>query len=262
MPVLGMPTLIEKPTLIEACALCHDLGLSFVELNMNLPAFADVSAISRVEIRAMREQYGIFFTLHLDERMDLCDFNPLVRGAYLETLRRALDLALETNMPLLNMHFSKGVYFTLPEKKVHLYEQKRESVENALNEVKTLVAQTVGNENVKVCIENTEGFAPFVAGDVESLLSDSHFSLTLDVGHRFVAPERAEYEAFYEKHEDKLRHIHLHDAKGGKNHLPLNTGELDWRAALSFADAHACTTVIEVKTISALTQSVHLLQHE
>lgn len=260
MPILGMPTLIEKPTLTESCELCHDLGLSFVELNMNLPEFSDISAIDKGELCAAQEKYGIFFTLHLDERMDLCDFNPLIRNAYLETLRRALDLALETNMPVLNMHFSKGVYFTLPERRVHLYQQERASVEKALDAAKTLVARTVGNGHVKVCIENTEGISPFVAGDVEFLLSDPHFALTLDVGHCHAAPERADYEAFYAKNEAHLRHIHLHDAKGAKNHLPLGTGDLDWRSILTLADARSCTTVIEVKTVSALTDSVRLLQ--
>ena len=34
---LGMPTLIESPAPAECAALCHALGLSFIELNMNLP---------------------------------------------------------------------------------------------------------------------------------------------------------------------------------------------------------------------------------
>ena len=33
----GMPTLIENRTLEDNIALCKELGLSFVELNMNFP---------------------------------------------------------------------------------------------------------------------------------------------------------------------------------------------------------------------------------
>ena len=33
----GMPTLIENDTLADNIALCRELGLSFVELNMNFP---------------------------------------------------------------------------------------------------------------------------------------------------------------------------------------------------------------------------------
>ena len=35
----GMPTLIENRTLEENIALCKELGLSFLELNMNFPEY-------------------------------------------------------------------------------------------------------------------------------------------------------------------------------------------------------------------------------
>ena len=35
----GMPTLIELDDLEDAMKLCNELGLSFVELNMNLPQY-------------------------------------------------------------------------------------------------------------------------------------------------------------------------------------------------------------------------------
>lgn len=34
---IGMPTLIELPDIDASANLCHELGLQFVELNMNLP---------------------------------------------------------------------------------------------------------------------------------------------------------------------------------------------------------------------------------
>ena len=35
----GMPTLIETNTLRECAKLCSELGLDFIELNMNLPQY-------------------------------------------------------------------------------------------------------------------------------------------------------------------------------------------------------------------------------
>ena len=34
----GMPFLLDTATLEDACRLCRELGLSFVELNANFPA--------------------------------------------------------------------------------------------------------------------------------------------------------------------------------------------------------------------------------
>lgn len=39
MLTFGMPTLIETNTLEECVDLCKQLNLSFLELNMNLPAY-------------------------------------------------------------------------------------------------------------------------------------------------------------------------------------------------------------------------------
>ncbi len=36
---LGMPTLIELNTLEDNAKLCKELGLDFIEINMNLPQF-------------------------------------------------------------------------------------------------------------------------------------------------------------------------------------------------------------------------------
>ena len=35
----GMPTLIENRTLAENISLCKELGLNFIELNMNFPEY-------------------------------------------------------------------------------------------------------------------------------------------------------------------------------------------------------------------------------
>lgn len=90
----GMPTLIEKETLEENIALCKRLGLRFIELNMNFPEYQ----LDQLERHASRfaelaERAGIYYTIHLDENMNVADFNPLVREAYLETVRRTIQVA-------------------------------------------------------------------------------------------------------------------------------------------------------------------------
>jgi len=46
---------------------------AFVELNMNLPEYQadrlDVAALRRIA-----EKYGIYYTIHLDENLNPCDF--------------------------------------------------------------------------------------------------------------------------------------------------------------------------------------------
>ena len=68
MARLGMPSLPLLGGLDAHARLCLELGLSFVELNMNLPAF-HANALDASALRAWMRQ-GVDFTLHLDERLD------------------------------------------------------------------------------------------------------------------------------------------------------------------------------------------------
>ncbi|MGN1249962.1 MAG: sugar phosphate isomerase/epimerase family protein [Candidatus Spyradocola sp.] len=252
----GMPTLVELAGAERNAALCAELGLRFVELNMNLPEYADVAGIDRALLRSLAEKHGVYFTLHLDERMDVCDFNPLVRAAYLETLRRALELAGELHMPILNLHFSSGVYFTLPDRKVWLYERQSGAFEEALDEFRALVDAHCPR-GTRVCIENTDGFPAFARRGIEGLLDSPNFGLTLDVGHMHAIGDADA--PFYAAHMERLAHMHLHDAAGRKNHLPLGAGDLDWREKIALAEAHGARAVVEVKTPDALRSSVEAL---
>lgn len=89
---LGMPTLIERPEPEDCARLCRELGLQFVELNMNLPLYQpDRMDIAKLE--AVSRQYGIYYTIHLDENLDVGDFNPYVAQAYARTVRETIAIA-------------------------------------------------------------------------------------------------------------------------------------------------------------------------
>ena len=75
----GMPTLIENKTLAQNIALCRELGLSFIELNMNFPEYQLDRLESWEEFYRPAEESGIYYTIHLDENLNIADFNPLVR---------------------------------------------------------------------------------------------------------------------------------------------------------------------------------------
>ena len=92
MPRFGMPALIELDSLEESAALCRELGLSFIELNMNFPQY-QMDVMNMAHLRDIAQRYGIFYTLHLDDHMNVADFNPLVSGAYQDTVVAAVELA-------------------------------------------------------------------------------------------------------------------------------------------------------------------------
>ena len=89
----GMPTLIENKTLDDNIRLCKDLGLKFIELNMNFPEY-QIDKLEETDVfLGAAKQANIYYTIHLDENLNIADFNPLVSEAYLETVRRTIEVA-------------------------------------------------------------------------------------------------------------------------------------------------------------------------
>ena len=70
----GMPTLIENKTLEENIALCKELGLNFIELNMNFPEYQTDRLEDTAKLIALAEEADIYYTIHLDENLNIADF--------------------------------------------------------------------------------------------------------------------------------------------------------------------------------------------
>ena len=255
--LFGMPTLIEEESLTGCAALCGELGLSFIELNMNLPAYQP-GRIKVKTLRAIAETYGLDFTIHMDENLNPFDFNPLVARAYQATLLRTIDLAQQLNVSVINLHLCPGVWFTLPQQKVFLYEKYEKIYRSNVREFRSLCQQAVGENGPLLCLENTNWqAASFLQRTVDMLLESPIFALTYDVGHDFVAG--GQDGMFIIERKDRIGHIHLHDALPDSDHLPLGTGQVDISRTLSLADKAGCRVVLETKTTAALKQSVAYL---
>ena len=269
----GMPTLIENKTLEDNIALCNELGLSFVELNMNFPEY-QIDKIEDVNWFCKKaDEAGVYYTIHLDENLNVADFNPLVRDAYLETVRRTIEVAKhfvglknkygKKDQPLiLNMHMHHGIYITLPDEKVQMYERDFDVyMEYILNFIHAC-EEWIGHEDIKIAIENTDGFREYEKKAIERMLESKYFILTWDIGHSKAIGEVDEKFIFDNK--DKLGHFHIHDGseKPPKNHLALGDGEIDLKERLDLANACNARCVLETKTVEALRKSVKWLKTE
>ena len=266
-----MPTLIENRTLEDNAALCAELGLSFVELNMNFPEY-QVARLERTsELLRLGERAGIYFTIHLDENLNIADFNPLVAAAYRETVRRTVAVA-KALLPLkdrfgdpaqpltLNMHMHHGVHITLPDRKVQLYDRDLDTYMPSFATFRSLCEEWIGDSPLRLVVENTDGFRAYERRAVEYLLQSPVFGLTWDVGHSKATGERDV--PFLLAHEDRLLHFHIHDATEAppRNHLALGDGDIDLHARLALARRLGARCVLETKTVEALRRSVGWLR--
>jgi sugar phosphate isomerase/epimerase len=250
----GMPTLLELNTLEENIALCKELGLKFVEINCNVPEF-QVEKMDPETLMNFSASTGIYFTFHLDEYLSITDPNMKISEAYIQSVINSIEFAKKARIPNLTMHFINGVVFTLPHKKVYVYEKYSEYYLERLRVFRDRVTQAIGDAPVKLCIENVTGFETYMKDGIEMLLESKAFGLTYDCGHnhRYHHTDQA----FLEKYADRINHMHLHDCIGLNDHQALGTGDLDLRKELTFVDGKAKGVVIEVKTVEGLRKSMN-----
>ena len=262
----GMPTLIENRTLQDNIDLCSSLGLHFIELNMNFPEY-QLSCLEEPDaLIHAAEGAGIYFTIHLDENLNIADFNPLVTGAYLETVRRSVEAAKkllclrdrfgDISQPLtLNMHMHHGIFITLPDRKVQMYERDFDTYMESFMRFRSLCEEWIGNSGIMIAVENTDGFREYEKKAVRFLLESPKFGLTWDIGHSKAAREADV--PFLLEHRNRLIHFHIHDAaeKPPRNHLALGDGEIDLEARLRLSESRRARCVLETKTVEALERS-------
>lgn len=250
----GMPTLIEIDSIEETMQLCRKLGLSFVELNMNLPQYQVEHLEELTFLKSLKEKYEIGYTIHLDENLNVCDFNKSVAKAYIDTVERTIQAAKDLDVPVLNMHMNHGVHFKLPDRKVQLFEQYFEDYMESWRKFRTICEKLIGDSDIKICIENTDGYRDYEKSAIRYLLQSKVFGLTWDIGHSNAVLNIDE--KFIMDNSDKLYHFHIHDSLEEKVHIALGTGEIDLAQRLGIAKDYKCRCVVETKTIESLNKSV------
>ena len=269
----GMPTLIENHTLEENIDLCSSLGLNFIELNMNFPEYQVRSLEQTDRLSDLADKAGIYYTIHLDENLNIADFNRLVSEAYLETVRCSIEVAKkllplrdlygDISQPLtLNMHMHHGIYITLPDRKVQMYERDFDTYMSSFSLFRSKCQEWIGDSDVRITVENTDGFREYEKKAIEFLLESPKFGLTWDIGHSKATGERDV--PFIMQHKEKLIHFHIHDGSEipPKDHLALGDGEIDLKERLCLAGERNGRCVLETKTVAALKKSVCWLRGE
>lgn len=242
---------------------------------MNFPEYQLDKLEHTDKFYSAADQAGLYYTIHLDENLNVADFNPLVANAYLETVKRAVEAAKrliplrdkygDKSQPLVvNMHMHHGIYITLPDRKVQMYDRDFDVYFHSFLKFRALCEEWIGDSDIVVSIENTDGFRGYEKRVIEYLLESPKFGLTWDIGHSKATGETDV--PFIMEHANKLRHFHIHDGTAksgnqeGRNHLALGDGEINIQERLSMADHRNARCVLETKTIAALKKSVEYLK--
>jgi sugar phosphate isomerase/epimerase len=216
------------------------MGLEFVDLTLEPP----LAASDRVDAAAIR---GALERGHLDVIGHTAFYLPLaspfeeIRCAAVAELRRCLEVFSEVGAKWMNLHPDRH---TPMHPRSFLIERNIRSIEELLP-----CAERLG---IGLMIENLPGDFNNVEQLGELLGPLPELALHLDIGHANLLTPFNQTENILQAYGSRLRHVHLHDNKGGGAdlHLPLGAGNLDLHRVLAALNASGYdgTITLEVFT--------------
>lgn len=237
----------------------------YVQFDLNVSTFF-LDTISRhrlEEIRNTADDLGVRIAFHAPgESIGMFTDSPVIRRGLLDQMKLILEKANRLNAHHLTVHLLRPPEFPLADTgkdefqaKHHDY-YKRVLQEN-LNEL------TRASGAVLVTVENfyLEGIA--IDALDEMFLKGTDVFLALDWAklHRADCTRDNEQYAFFQRHSDRIREIHIHDMdKMGKQHVVPGQGVLDFEPLMSkFYDGSQWLTV-EVRPLVEAVKARDYLQ--
>ena len=154
--------MVEMEKLEQGAEVCRCLNLDFLELNINFPQYL-LEKLDVEKLRSLAEEYGIFYTLHLDDEMSIADFNPYIADGYCKTVYDAIELSKKLGIRKLNMHMSRGAKYTLPDKVIYFFEAYDQDYFDRIRAFRDQCETCIGDADITICVENTAGFLPWKA---------------------------------------------------------------------------------------------------
>lgn len=198
------------------------MGLGFIDLTLEPPRAASWE-IDRAAIRGALERHTLGVVGHTAFYLPIASGIEEVRRAALTELRRCVDAFAAIGVRWMNIH---------PDRHAPMHDRHffvRRNLET-LSELLPYASE----HGIGLMVENLPGDFNS-AGELGELLDPlPDLGLHLDIGHANLLVARNTVEELLTAYGSRLRHVHLHDNKGGAAdlHLPLGTGTVDLRGAV------------------------------
>jgi len=193
----------------------YDLGLQFAEIPINHPSkFAPLVPI----YQGLQTSLGIYYLCHGPKEGDPNDVKAIEK-TYLPKVLDLFPIMQSLSMQILTIHLWLDRRFV-----------RKESLESKGEILKSIVDKA-DEYQVTVCIENLSEEAT----DLEPVFREiPSLMMTLDLGHGELLCEKNRSLGFIERHPDRIKHVHIHDNRGGSSHtddlhLPPGEGVIDFK---------------------------------
>ncbi len=245
---LGMPQLYEFDRVEDNLILARELGLDFVELNLNFGYCR--REMEEGKLAELLRRYNLEATLHFYDEGDLATYDE-VASAYLSLFEKYAELG-RGYVKVMNVHIISGPVVTISGIKNYIYEKEFDEYSERLIKNLKRADEICRKNGIQLVLENTDYLAKFVKKTYK-ILAENNFKLNYDIGHDRVSGDFLLKEVIPE-YNLAFSELHVHDSDGQKCHLAIGEGDcnlMDYKKFMT--DAYV---LLEVKQKSDLLVSV------
>jgi sugar phosphate isomerase/epimerase len=207
---------------LDEIAWMADADLDFIDLTLEPPGSASWEVDSKAILGRLKS-CGMGVVGHTAWYLPMASAITEIRAGAVAELKRCLERFGEMGAKWMNLHPDRHT----PWHSRHFY------IERNLDTIRELLpyAEKCG---VGLMVENLPGDYNSAAQLGELLDPVPDLGLHLDIGHANLQVPHNTTREILEAHGKRLRHVHLHDNKGGHAdlHLPLGTGTVDLRESV------------------------------
>jgi|SRR5579884_602326 len=207
---------------IEEIAWMAELGMEFIDLTLEPPG-SPSWGVDANAVRAALDRAGMGVVGHTAWYLPMASAIPEIRKAAVTELRRCVEVFAKIGAKWMNIHPDRHT----PWHDRHFY------IERNLDSLREVQAHAE-RCGIGLMVENLPGdynSAPQLSELLDPL---PNLGLHLDIGHANLQVPQNTTEEILAAYGQRLRHVHLHDNKGGHAdlHLPLGTGTVNLRRSI------------------------------
>ena len=217
-----------------------ELGLEFIDLTLE-PPVAAAWRVNTAAIRRALDDTGLQVVGHTAYYLPMANAFETVRRAAVEEFKRCLDAFAAIGVKWMNLHPDR--HTPMHDRAFYIHRNLESLAEMQAH------ADQVG---VGLMIENLPGDYNSAPQLGELLRPMPNLGLHLDIGHANLMVPHNTTEEILDAWGMRLRHVHLHDNRGGHAdlHLPLGTGNVDVRWAIRQLVKHGYDGTITLEVFS------------
>ncbi len=225
-----------------------DMKFDFVDLTLEPPR-ASVDKLNLRDVRAALEDNGLQIVGHTAYYLPLCSPFETIRRACVEELKRCIAAFAELGARWMNLH---------PDRSAPMHDRKF-IIEKNLQSLRELFIEA-RRFGVGLMIENLPETFNTVMQLSELLDPLPELALHLDIGHANLSTDRNTTGDLLTAFGSRVRHVHLHDNKGGNAdlHLPLGAGTIE---TVHYIHLLQATGYNETITLEVFTPDRHYLAY-